>query len=379
MSDRTLLMIPGPVELDPEVLRALARPQLGHMDPVFGATFGRVLARLRVVVGAPDAQPFVLSGSGTMGLEMAAANVVEAGDRAVVVNTGFFADRMGAILERLGARVEHVRAPLGDVPDLAAVERALAEPARVLAVTHVDTSTGVRAPVAELARLGQAHGALVLVDGVCAVGGEDLRMKAWGVDLVATASQKALGGPPGAAVVVAGPRALAARRARKHPPGSLYVDFESWLPTMAGYEGGAPNYFATPPINVIMALDVSLGQGLDARLARHARVAAGFRAAWRALGLTMVPLRPEITANTLSAVYYPDGVDAALVGRVRAEGVIIAGGIHPAARARYFRVGHMGAHDANDALAAVGAIERALGRTGPGVAAAQEAMAAASS
>ena len=387
MSERTLLMIPGPIELDPEVLRAMARPQLGHMDPLVVAAFARVLVRSRDVFLAPAGQPFVVAGSGTLAMELAVANLVDPGDRAVVVNTGYFSDRMGAILERLGAQVEHVRAPLGAVPDLAAVERALTGGAtKVVTITHVDTSTAVRAPVAALARLAREHGALVVVDGVCAVGGEELRHDDWGVDVCLTASQKALGGPPGLAVVMAGPRALEAWRRKKTKVPSLYLDFGEWLPIMHGYENSAPLYFATPPVNLLFALDVSLGhlvaEGMEVRFARHARMAAAFRAAWRALGLEMLPASESIAATTLSAVYYPAGVDAALIGRVRAEGVAIAGGLHPDARAKYFRVGHMGAMKASDVLAAVGAIERALATSGhrlvlgSGVAAAQEALVA---
>jgi alanine-glyoxylate transaminase/serine-glyoxylate transaminase/serine-pyruvate transaminase len=380
-------MIPGPIELEPEVLRVLSRPQLGHMDGEVARAFGRALVNARTVFQAPEAQPFIVTGSGTLAMELGAANLVDPGDRAVVVSTGYFSDRMRAILERLGARVDEVRAPLGEAPDAAAVERAVtAAPTKLVTVTHVDTSTGVRAPVQEVARVARAHGALTVVDGVCAVGGEELRQDAWGVDLCLTASQKALGAPPGLAVVMAGPRALAARRAKKSPPASLYLDLLEWLPIMEAYERGAPQYFATPAVNTVLALDVSLGQlvaeGMDARVARHARQAAAFRAACRALGLGFLPAREEIAANTLSAVYYPAGVDATLVGRMREQGIIMAGGLHPEARTKYFRVGHMGSMKASDLLAAVGALERALAAgghavdLGTGLAAAQRVLAA---
>ncbi len=369
MSDRDLLMIPGPIGLEPDVLLALARPQLGHMDPEVTRAFGRVLGRAREVFLAPGAQPFVVAGSGTLAMEIAVANVIDPGDRAVVVNTGYFSDRMGKILERLGARVEHVRAPLGEAPDLRLVERALgSETTKLVAVTHVDTSTGVRAPVEALARLARDRDALVVVDGVCSVGGEELRQDAWGVDVCLTASQKALGAPPGLALVVAGPRALAAWRAKKSQVPSLYLDFAEWLPIMEAYEAGAPKYFATPAVNLVLALEVSLGhlvaEGMEARFTRHARLAAAFRAAWRALGLAMLPASEAVTANTLSAVYYPEGVDASFVGRMREEGIAIAGGLHPEARARYFRVGHMGGLRPADVLGVVGAVERALLRSG---------------
>jgi alanine-glyoxylate transaminase/serine-glyoxylate transaminase/serine-pyruvate transaminase len=388
MADRTVLMIPGPIELDADVLGALAQPQRGHMDGAFAKAFGRTLGRAREVFLAPSAQPFVIAGSGTLAMEIATANLIDPGERAIVVNTGYFGDRMRAILERQGAQVDEVRAPLGEVPDLGALERALASARpKLVTVTHVDTSTGVRAPVEEVARLAREHGALTVVDGVCSVGGEELRQDAWGVDVALTASQKALGAPPGLALVVAGPRALAARRAKKVPVASLYLDLLEWLPIMESYEKGAPQYFATPATNLVLALDVSLGQlvaeGMDARVARHARQATAFRAACRALGLSMLPARDTIAANTLSAFYYPSGVDASLVGRVRTEGIIMAGGLHPDARTKYFRVGHMGVMTAADILAAVGALERALATSGHrfdagvGLAAAQRQLAVA--
>src|SRR5215468_6762167 len=121
MSERALLMIPGPFQVDPEVLRVLARPQLGHMDPEFARAFGRVLGRMRDAFDAPGGQPLVVAGSGSLAMEIAVANVVDPDDRAVVINTGVFADRMRSILEHLSVRVDDVRAPIGDIPDLAAI------------------------------------------------------------------------------------------------------------------------------------------------------------------------------------------------------------------------------------------------------------------
>jgi alanine-glyoxylate transaminase/serine-glyoxylate transaminase/serine-pyruvate transaminase len=385
MPKRPLLMIPGPVEFEPEVLAALAAPSPSHMDPDFARAFGRALGQMREVFGAPSGQPFVIAGTGTLAMEVAAANLVEAGDRVVVVNTGFFGDRMGRILERLGASIDHVRADLGGVPDLDAIEQAVSRaPCKVLAVTHVDTSTSVLTPVEAIAKIGKKHGALVVVDGVCATGGETLKQEAWGVDVCLTASQKAIGVPPGLALLVASPAAMEAWRKRKTKVASLYMDFGEWLPIMESYEKGAPQYFATPAVNLVAALEVSLSricaEGMDARAARHERVAAAFGAAWRALGLTMLPKSEAVAAHTMSAVWYPEGIDAAFVGRAKQEGVIIAGGLHPDARTKYFRVGHMGSVDVSDAVLTVAALERALLKSGRrvelgvGVAAAQHAM-----
>lgn len=371
MKDRKLLMIPGPVEFTPEVMRAMGMPTTSHVAPNFIEVFGQALERLREVFMCPAGQPFVVAGSGSLAMDMAAANLVEAGDAALVVNTGYFSDRFGAILERYGAQVTHVRASaVGGAPALEEVEAALrAGHYKLMTITHVDTSTGVAADVKGLAALGRKYGTLVVVDGVCSVAGEELRQEEWGVDLVLTASQKALGTPPGLALVMAGPRALEAFRRRSSAVGCYYADWTNWLPIMEAYEARKPAYYGTPPVNLIWALNVSLGQileeGMEARFARHRRLSNAFKAAMGALGLRQVPLTPELAANTLTAVYYPEGVDgSALLGYIGAAGAILAGGLHPEIRTRYFRVGHMGAVSASDILATVGAIERGLAQAG---------------
>ncbi|HEX8440915.1 alanine--glyoxylate aminotransferase family protein [Archangium sp.] len=362
-------MIPGPVEFDPEVLRALGAKTTSHVAPEFIAVFSRALKRLREVCLAPSAQPFVVAGSGTLAMEMAVANLVEPGERALVVNTGYFSDRMATLLERYGAEVVQVRCAPGEAPDVASVESVLGSGRfKVMTATHVDTSTGVLAPVEALVRAAGRHGVLSVVDGVCATAGETFHQEAWGADVYLTASQKALGVPPGLALLSVGPRALAAWRARRTPVRSLYADFAEWLPIMEAYEAGRPSYFATPAVNLVCALEVSLGQivreGMEARFARHQRMARAFRAGWRALGLRMLPVSESVAAHTLSALYYPEGVDAGVLGRVREQGAVLAGGLHPELKTRYFRVGHMNVVGPGDVLATVGAVERALAAAG---------------
>jgi alanine-glyoxylate transaminase/serine-glyoxylate transaminase/serine-pyruvate transaminase len=364
---RPLLMIPGPIEVDDAVVRALGRPPKSHLDPEFIETFGRALERVRLLFQAPRGQPFIVAGSGTLAMEMSVANLVEPGDLAVVVDIGYFGARMAAILERHGAVVTRVRGKLGSVPATADVARAL-DGCKVLAITHVDTSTAVRADVRALAALGREHNALVVVDGVCSVGGEEFSQEEWGVDIAFTASQKAVGAPPGLAILVASERATSAWRSRTGRVASYYADFAEWLPVMQAYEARTPKYFATPAVNLVEALDQSLGllleDGLAKRVDMHARTARAFRAAWKALDLEVLPTSDLHSAHTMSAVYYPPGVGPALIAAVRGEGVVIAGGLHPDLGPKYFRVGHMGACPPGDVLNAVGAIERALARSG---------------
>jgi alanine-glyoxylate transaminase/serine-glyoxylate transaminase/serine-pyruvate transaminase len=392
MKDRKLLMIPGPIEFTPEVLRAMGMATTSHVASNFMEVFGQALERLREVFLAPNGQPFVVAGSGTLAMDMVAANLIEPGDAALVVNTGVFGDRFGEILERYGAAVTHVRAPaIGDVPPLEEIEAVLKDPPtsaeqgyKLMTITQVDTSTAVAVEVKALAALGRDHGVLVVVDGVCSVAGEELRQEAWGVDIALTASQKAIGVPPGLALVVVGPRAMEAFHARKSPVVGCYADWTKWLPIMQAYEAREPGYFGTPPVNLIWALNASLGQileeGMDARFERHRRISRAIKAAVTALGMSQVPVSANRAANTLTAPYFPDGVDRSMLGHIKEAGVILAGGLHPQIKARYFRIGHMGAVNGSDVCATVGAIEKGLLKAGcalkpgEGLAAAQKAL-----
>ena len=370
MKDRTLLMIPGPIEFEPAVLAAMGAPTTSHIAPDFIETFGQALERMRQVWLCPDGQPFVVAGSGTLAMDLAGANLTEPGDKALVVNTGYFGDRFAALLERYGAEVTHVRAPVGGRPALEEVEQALKETHfKLMTVTHVDTSTGVIGDIEGLAALAQQYGVLIVVDGVCAVAGEELRMSDWGVDVALTASQKAISVPPGLALLVAGPRAMQAFQQRQTPVANFYADWANWLPIMEAYEARRIGYFGTPAVNLVSALNVSLGQildeGMEARFERHWALGRACRAAIEALGLAQVPLEPGYAANTMTAPRYPVGVtQAELLPRVKRAGVILAGGLHPAIKTEYFRIGHMGPSKLGDLLATIGAIETGLAGCG---------------
>ncbi len=370
MKDRSLLMIPGPIEFEPEVLQALGAPTASHVAPNFIDAFGRCLENMRDVWLAPEGQPFIVAGSGTLAMELAGANLIEPGDRALVVSTGVFGDRYEDLLTRHGADVTVLRAPIGQIVELNAVEEALKSGEyKVLTVTHVDTSTAVRMPLREIGALAQRYGVLSIVDGVCSVAGEEIRQGEWGLDVVLTASQKAIGVPPGLALLVASPRAMEAFASRSTTVRSYYADWDKWLPIMRAYEARKPSYFGTPAVNLVAALDVSLRQilaeGMSERFVRHQRLASAFRAAIEALRMGFVATDPKDRANTLTACRYPDGVVASdLLPAIKKAGVIVAGGLHPEIKTEYFRVGHMGAVRLGDVLATVGAIESGLRHAG---------------
>ena len=225
-------MIPGPVEVSPAVLAASSIAPPGHTSPRVLEAFGTCLERMRQVwQSGPSSQPFLLTGSGTLAMEVAAANLIEPGDRAIVLNTGYFSERMAEILRRNGAEVVEIGAPVGEAPSVEEVREVLAQGSfKALFATHVDTSTGVRVDPEPLCRLAREAGVLTVFDGVCATAGERFDMEAWDADLYFTASQKAIGIPPGLALMVANERALAVRAARKASAPPLYLDWNSWLP-----------------------------------------------------------------------------------------------------------------------------------------------------
>ena len=370
MKDRSLLMIPGPIEFEPEVLQALGAPTTSHVAPNFIDAFGCALENMRKVWLAPEGQPFIVAGSGTLAMELAGANLIEPGDRALVLSTGVFGDRFEDLLTRHGANVTVLHAPIGEALDLNQVEGALkGGEYKLLTVTHVDTSTAVRMPIRSIGELAQRYNVLSIVDGVCSVAGEETRQGDWGLDVVLTASQKAIGVPPGLALLVASPRAMEASSARSSSVRSYYADWAKWLPIMTAYEGRKPSYFGTPAVNLVAALDVSLRQivdeGMSARFARHELLADAFRAAVQSLGMGFVATEPKDQANTLTACRYPNGVAAGdLLPAIKQAGVIVAGGLHPKIKAEYFRVGHMGAVCMGDVLATIGAIEAGLRSAG---------------
>lgn len=361
-----MLMIPGPIEFEPEVMQSMATPTPSHVDPDFIHTFGHSLEMMRQVWQCPLGQPFILSGTGTLAMDSVGANLIEDGDPALVISTGYFGERYAELLKRYGAQVDILRAETGDIVPIDQVEAQLkAKKYKLMTFTHVDTSTAVLNDAKALGALGKKYDVLTILDGVCSVAGEEILQEEWGIDVVLTASQKAIGVPPGLALFVVAPKAMQVFENRKTPVGNYYGDWTHWLPIMKAYENGAPSYFGTPAVNLIIALEKSLElilkEGLENRFKRHLRTGQAFRAAMKALGLKMIPQNEKASANTLSAPYFPEGINAAeLLGHISHAGIIVAGGLLPDIKGKYFRVGHMGAVNRSDLLSTVDAIETAL-------------------
>ncbi|WP_339921106.1 alanine--glyoxylate aminotransferase family protein [uncultured Flavobacterium sp.] len=370
MKARKLLMIPGPIEFEPEVLQAMGIPTTSHVAPDFIEIFGKSLELMREVWMSPKGQPFIVAGTGTLAMDMAAANLIERGDNVLVISSGYFGKRFKDILDRYGANTTLLEAPLGEIVPLEVIENELKNRRyKALTITHVDTSTGIIVDPKPIAQLAKKYNTLSILDGVCSVAGEELNQDEWELDVVLTASQKAIGVPPGLALLMVSEKAMQVWENRKTPVPNYYADWSNWLPIMKAYEERRPSYFGTPAVNLIVALETSLKiickEGIKKRVKRHQSLAKAFRAAIASLNLTILPKTTEIAANTLTAVYYPEGVDgAALSSKMVDSNVIIAGGLLPEIKATYFRIGHMGSVSPNDLLAVLGALERALSELG---------------
>jgi alanine-glyoxylate transaminase/serine-glyoxylate transaminase/serine-pyruvate transaminase len=362
-TERQLVMIPGPTNVDPAVLRALAKPTTSHVSPSFVEIFRGALGNLKKVMKT-SGDVFVVAGSGTLAMEMAVSNVVEPNEKVLVVSTGYFGDRFVDVVSRFTSQVEKISFEWGKAADPSKIKEKLQNGKHKAAiVVHVDTSTGVANDVREIAKVVKDQGALFILDTVCSLGGMDIRVDEWGIDVCLSGSQKALAVPPGLAILSASKEALDARAKRKTKVPSYYMDFENWVPVMRD----PSKYFATPPVNMIyclaQSLEMILSEGLEKRFARHAAIAKAMRSALERIGLRIVA-EDGWRADTMTAAHYPSGIeDEAFRSGMAKRGVIVAGGLGQL-RGKIFRVGHMGNVSANDIVATIGAIEGSLSQLG---------------
>ncbi|KAF9504416.1 hypothetical protein BS47DRAFT_1386248 [Hydnum rufescens UP504] len=344
--------IPGPIEVADEVLYANAHPSMSHVSPEFIPVFGECIKMLRETLLTKAGQPFLIAGSGTLGWDQVASNLVEPGEEALVLHSGYFGDSFADCLEAYGAKVTQIKAPIGAAVTEAQIEKALKRSKyKVLTFTHVDTSTGVLSNAKMIAQVSRrvSPDTLIILDGVCAVASEEIRFDDWDIDVVISATQKGLGTPPGLSVVLASQYALNVLENRKTPVTSYYASWKRWLPIMKAYEFGSAAYFATPPVNLIYAFHVSLksithgGISLEERFHLHREASKRVKQAAFDLGLKQVPLDLDYSANGMTALYYPEGLDADdIIPLLMKKDIVIAGGLHKDIKGKYFRIGHMG-------------------------------------
>lgn len=353
---KRVLYTPGPTQLPSEVLEAMARPIIHHRTDEYRTQFLEMTRLLAEHLGT--AQPLItLSCSGTGAMEAAVVNLMSPGEEAIVVEGGKFGARWGSICEAYGVTPRMVSVEWGRVATVELVESALkAHPAaKVLFLTHSETSTGALFPAHEIARAAKARGVVTIIDAVTSFGVYDLRFDASDLDGVVCGSQKALMAPPGLGFLCFSPRAWALAEKAKLP--RFYFNL---LKARSALEKGDTPF--TPAITLVLAVRAAATilskEGRDQVFARHQRNADATRKAAEALGLSLFA---QVPSNALTAVVAPAGVDAGAVVKTMEQryGAKIAGGQNQL-KGKIFRLGHIGYYDQGDILRLVGAFESAL-------------------
>lgn len=362
-----ILLGPGPSDAHQRVLRAMATPLLGHLDPAFLGIMAEVQEMLREVFRTSNRLTLPISATGMAGMETCLVNLLEPGDDAVVCNAGFFSNRMVDVAQRCGARVTEIKRPWGGVFELAEIAEAVRRvKPRVLALVHAETSTGVLQPLDGLGDLCRETGTLLVADTVTSLGCVPLDLDAWGVDAAFSCSQKGLACPPGLSPLSFSQRALDRLHGRKTKVQSWYFD----LSLITQYWGQDRSYHHTGPISSVYAihegLRIVLEEGLEARFARHRRNYKALRAGLEALGMRYVAPR-EHQLPQLHAVHLPPGITEELPVRKRLLdnfGIEIGGGLGEL-KGKIWRIGLMGCNSrAEIVYSLLGAMESVLPASG---------------
>lgn len=366
---RRVLMGPGPSDVSPRVLGALARPTIGHLDPQFVDLMDQIKGLLQYAFQTDNALTLPISAPGSAGMEACFVNLLEPGDKVIVCQNGVFGGRMKENVERSGCTAVMVEDAWGDTVSLDKVEQALEQhsDAKVLAFVHAETSTGAFADAAALCELATRHGVLSIVDTVTSLGGIELKVGDWGADAVYSGTQKCLSCVPGISPVTFSERAVARIQSRTSKVQSWFLDMQ----LVMGYWGENTKraYHHTAPINALYALHESLlmlkEEGLENAWQRHRLHHTALAAGLEAMGLGLV-VAPEWRLPQLNSVTVPEGVDEGQVraGLLQNYGLEIGAGLGALA-GKVWRIGLMG-HAANqqNVVLCLDALEQTLSAQG---------------
>ncbi len=354
------LMIAGPGEVHEEDLEILGNQLIAHYGDVWTKLHEQTLDQLAAILGCADS-PYLIPGTGTACLDAAVGNLFEEGQRIVVAQTGFFGTRLTQIAQAHGLEVIPLEVEPGAPVDPGAVFDA-AQKADGVATVHVETATGVRHPVREIAQAAKDAGALYMVDGIASVGGEHLKVDEWGIDVLVTGTQKGLEAPPGYGILALGPEGRARLDARESRPRAFYLDLKIWDQYRDEWGSWHPHP-VTMPTNLTLALSSSMSrileEGLEAWVDRRHALATKCREGLAALGLDPIP-HAGSEANLVIAMWADD--PAAIQKHMLGKGIMISGGLVPT-MGKAIRVGLMG-RTATDAMVdrVIAGVGEALGR-----------------
>jgi alanine-glyoxylate transaminase/serine-glyoxylate transaminase/serine-pyruvate transaminase len=359
-------MGPGPSDIHPRVLAALARPTVGHLDPYYLQIMDELQAMLREVFRTKNRLTMAISGTGSAGQEATVVNLVEPGERVLVCINGVFGNRLADMAERAGGEVTKLERPWGEVFTVAEVKEALARvKPKVVAIVMAETSTGAWQPVEEISAAVRDAGAMLILDTVTALGGIPVEIDKWQIDAVYSGTQKCLSCPPGLAPVSFSDRAVEKILKRKEKVRSWYLD----VSLIANYWGGDRVYHHTAPINMTYglheALRIVLEEGLENCVARHRKNHEALKAGLAAIGMEYATQAGHALPQ-LNAVRIPNGVDDAAVRKALLErfNIEIGAGLG-AFKGKVWRIGLMGyASRQTNVLVLLAALEQLLAEHG---------------
>ncbi|WP_017305944.1 pyridoxal-phosphate-dependent aminotransferase family protein [Spirulina subsalsa] len=364
MKDKNMLMIPGPTPVPAQVLQAMAKHPIGHRSGDYSKIQEEVSANLKWLhQTAQDVQMLTVSGTGAM--EAGMINFLSRGDRVLVGCNGKFGERWGEVAEAYGLNVERISAEWGKPLDPAAFEEKLAadteKQIKAVILTHSETSTAVLNDLESINKAVKEHGeALIMVDAVTSMGAISVPIDEWGLDVVASGSQKGFMVPPGLGFVAVSEKAWKAYETANLP--RYYLDLGKYRKATAKHTTPF-----TPPVNLVFGLQVALQmmreEGLEGIFARHQRLTQGTRAAVKALGLS--PFAPDDCASPAVTAVLPTGVEAeAIRSTLRNKFDIAMAGGQDHLKGKIFRIGHLGFVCERDILAAIAALEATLQQLG---------------
>jgi aspartate aminotransferase-like enzyme len=359
MDDKLMLMIPGPTPVPEQVLLALAKHPIGHRSGDFSKIIAEVTEGLKWLHQTQN-DVLILAASGTGAMEAGIINFLSQGDRVLVATNGKFGDRWGQICEAYGLSVEKVTAewgkPLNPEDIRTHLEADTEKQIKAVIVTHSETSTGVINDLETISRHVKAHGALILVDAVTSLGATSVPIDAWGLDMVASGSQKGYMLPPGLGFVAVSPKAWEAYKTAKLP--RFYLDLGKYRK-----EAAKNSHPFTPPVNMFFGLQVALkmmqAEGLENIFARHVRQRNATRAAMKSLNLPL--FAPDQAGSPAITAVAPVGVDPEKIRSIvrKRFDIVMAGG-QDHLSGKIFRIGHLGFVSDRDILTAVSSLEAAL-------------------
>lgn len=359
---KNLLLTPGPTQIPPEICAALGRPIIHHRTPQFQDNLKEAVAGLKYVFQTQH-DVYILTSSGTGGMEAAVSNLLSPGDKAIVVDGGKFGERWQELCESYGIKVTVVKVEWGKVvhPDQIKELLTAEKDTKAVFTTLCETSTGVTTDIEAVAKVVKGSDAVLVVDAVSGLGVTDLKTDAWGVDVVVSASHKGFMLPPGLAFVSASPKALKLIAVSKSP--RYYFDLREAKKAMEKTDTPF-----TPAIGIVIALNESLRRiketGLENHLASIARLAMAARAGAQGLGLTIFP-HASCISNALTTISLPANIDGEKLVKTMRDtyGISVAGG-QDKLKGKVIRIAHMGCIDEYDILTGISCLEKVLHQMG---------------